>query len=70
MPSSRKQINIRATEEDLELVEALTGRVHARLGLRPSQSDLFRLALAALAREYLVQQAPPAEPKPKKRRKT
>jgi hypothetical protein len=71
MPSDRKQINVRVEPDTELLIERLIPAVRSRLGLPISQSDLIRLALQSLAREYLTEEpeeeAPP-RPRGKPRR--
>jgi Arc/MetJ-type ribon-helix-helix transcriptional regulator len=52
MPSKLKQLNIRLTEEDERLIEELLPKARESTGLDVSQSELVRLALRALKREY------------------
>lgn len=59
MPSDRKQLNVRVDDETEDLVEQLLPAVTAALGVKVSQSDLFRLGMKELAAKYL----PPATAK-------
>jgi hypothetical protein len=54
VPSDRKQLNIRMDPETEALVAELLPLAKAVTGLNVSQSDLFRLAIQALRREYVV----------------
>lgn len=56
MPSDRKQLNVRVDPDVEDLVEQLIPAVTAALGVKVSQSDLFRLGMKELAAKYL----PPA----------
>lgn len=60
MPSDRRQINVRVDEQTEALLGRLIVEAGRRTGLDVSQSDVFRLALQALAREYA--QAASTEP--------
>ena len=53
MPSMNKQINVRVDPETEELVEQLIPALSQALGLKVSQSDLFRMGLHALKKQYL-----------------
>jgi hypothetical protein len=48
----RKQINVRLDEETEERIARLTPIVKEALGINVTMSDLIRLAVRALAREY------------------
>ncbi|VTR95252.1 unnamed protein product [Gemmata massiliana] len=61
MPSERKQINVRVDDETEELIPRLIRSVTAALGIKVSQSDLFRLGLRELAQKYPP--APEASPR-------
>lgn len=63
MPSDLRQLNARLGDDDWALAEQLQAEAARRLGIPVSQSDLIRLALRALAREY----APAAEPTRKRK---
>jgi len=52
MPSDRKQLNIRLDAETEERMERLLLAVSASLGLKVSQSDLFRLGMIELEKKY------------------
>lgn len=52
MPSERKQLNVRLDEEMEQLFAELMPKAGEATGLKVSQSDVIRLALRALAREY------------------
>ena len=58
VPSKRKQVNVRVDAEAEELMNQLLVAVSARIGLEVSQSDLFRLGLLALKKEYLPAEQP------------
>lgn len=60
MPSDRKQLNIRLDAETEDRVERLLLAVSASLGLKVSQSDLFRLGMIELEKKF------PTEPAAKK----
>jgi len=53
MPSDRKQINVRLDQETEKRVERLLPAVTAALGIKVSQSDLFRLGMIELERKFL-----------------
>ena len=53
VPSDRKQLNIRMDPETEALVAQLLPAVSAVIGLKLSQSDLFRLGMLELQRKYL-----------------
>jgi hypothetical protein len=67
MPSVRKQINVRADAETEALMIRLIPVISAAIGLKVNQSDLFRLGLIALRKQYLPNEdekltaAPPIE---------
>lgn len=48
----RRQFNVRLDDETDALMTELLPKATAALGIKVSQSDLVRLALRALAREY------------------
>lgn len=52
MPSERKQLNVRLDDEMSQLFVELLPLAKESTGLNVSQSDLVRLALMALKREY------------------
>ena len=60
MPSDRKQINVRADAETEELMNRLIPAVSAAIGLKVNQSDLFRLGLIALRKQYLPEDEKPS----------
>lgn len=49
---TRKQLNIRLDDETERLLALLVPQAKAATGLDVSQSDVVRLALQSLAREY------------------
>jgi hypothetical protein len=53
MPTDRKQINVRVDAETEALMIRLIPVVSAAIGLKVNQSDLFRLGLVALRKQYL-----------------
>jgi hypothetical protein len=63
MPSKLKQWNVRLSPEDEAIVGRLLVRAKEVTGLDVSQSDLFRLAVRALDREYAARSDPPPAPK-------
>jgi hypothetical protein len=60
VPSARKQLNVRTDAETEELMLRLIPVVSAAIGLKVNQSDLFRLGLAALKKQYLQDDNTPA----------
>lgn len=70
MPSARKQLNVRLDEEMERLFAELLPKASAATGLKVSQSDVIRLALQSLAREYAAQgdDSDAAKPGPKPRK--
>lgn len=54
VPSDRKQLNVRMDAKTEALVAELLPVAETVTGLAVSQSDLFRLALQALRREYVA----------------
>jgi hypothetical protein len=64
VPSDRKQLNIRMDAETEERVNRLLAAVSAAIGLKVSQSDLFRLGMIELEKKYL-----PNEPEKKRKGK-
>jgi hypothetical protein len=52
MPSQRRQINIRLTEESEARLQALMRRMRAVLGFDLSQSDVIQAGLAELEKRY------------------
>ena len=64
MPSDRKQLNIRMDAETEERVARLLASVSAAIGLKVSQSDLFRLGMIELEKKF-----PPVAEEPKKKGK-
>ena len=63
MPSKLKQWNVRLSPEDEAIVGRLLVRAKEVTGLDVSQSDLFRLAVRALEREYAARADPPPAPR-------
>ncbi len=63
MGDTRKQINVRLSAEGEVLLDRLQAAVHARLGIKPSQSDIVHLALVSLAADY-APDSPPIPPPP------
>lgn len=59
MPSDRKQLNIRLDPETEERVSRLLVSVSASIGLKVTQSDLFRLGMIELEKKF----PPAADPK-------
>lgn len=57
MPSDRKQMNVRLDDEMKALFEQLLPLASEATGLAVSQSDVVRLALKSLAREYKAKAA-------------
>lgn len=54
MPTARpRQLNVRLEEEFWVLIERLTPLIYEDLGVRVTASDLIRLGLRSLAKEYL-----------------
>jgi hypothetical protein len=66
MPSTRKQINVRADADTEARIHRLLPVVKAAVGLEVTVSDLFRLGMVELERKY---GRPEADNKPRKRRK-
>jgi Arc/MetJ-type ribon-helix-helix transcriptional regulator len=65
MPSRRRQLNVRLSEEGEDRLRGLVERMRAALGITVSQSDVVQAALVELEKRY-----PPAEVEtPKKGRK-
>jgi hypothetical protein len=62
VPSDRKQLNIRMDEETEARVARLLVSASEAIGLRVSQSDLFRLGMIELEKKY------PADPPPAPKR--
>jgi len=58
MPSQRRQLNIRLDRDMERLVPRLLEAVRRELGLKVSQSDLFRLGMKELAKKYLPDDTP------------
>jgi hypothetical protein len=52
MPSERKQINIRLTEQSLARLLALVERMREETGMNLSQSDVLMAGLKELERKY------------------
>lgn len=58
MPSDRKQLNVRMDDETEERVARLLPAVSEAIGLKVSQSDLFRLGMIELERKFLRASGP------------
>lgn len=69
MPSKRKQLNVRLSDENQARLESLMARVPVILGVELTQGDLIGMALVELERRYPEgYELPPIEPaKPAKR---
>lgn len=52
MPSKRKQLNVRLSDENQARLESLMERVPAILGVELTQGDLIGMALVELERRY------------------
>lgn len=52
VPSDRKQINVRLDDETEERVARLLVSVSKSIGLKMSQSDLFRLGMIELEKRF------------------
>jgi Arc/MetJ-type ribon-helix-helix transcriptional regulator len=69
MPSTRRQINVRLSEESEARLKGLVERMRAALGIQVSQSDVIQAGLVELEKRYPPDQAaakaapqpPPAE---------
>lgn len=59
MPSKRKQLNVRLSEEGEARLESLVERVRAALGIDVSKADVIQAALVELEKKY----PPPIPPK-------
>ena len=72
MPSKRKQVNVRIDDHQVAVIPRLAAAIEAQQGIAVSVSDLFRMGIVRLEREYLPSAEPPAPPPapaPKRRRK-
>lgn len=83
MPSKRKQLNIRLSEENEQRLESLVVRIRAALGINVSKSDVIQAGLVELEKKYpptpetadlerkpsrrILYDNPPPEPPPKPR---
>lgn len=65
MPSQRKQLNIRLSDETDERLVGLVARMRAELGISVSKADVVQAALIELEKRY----PPSAEVKPGRKRK-
>lgn len=61
MPSNRKQLNIRLSDETEARLEGLMVSMHAALGIEVSKADVVQAALVELEKRY-----PPSTETPKK----
>ena len=52
MPSKKKQLNVRVSDESDERLRSLMERMKAALGIDVSQSDVIQAALLELERRY------------------
>jgi len=64
MPSQRRQLNVRLSEEGEARLKGLVERMRDALGINVSQSDVIQAALVELEKRY-----PPVEPDTIKRRR-
>jgi Arc/MetJ-type ribon-helix-helix transcriptional regulator len=65
MPSARRQINVRLSEESENRLKGLVARMRAALGIEVSQSDVIQAGLVELEKRYPPDQAAaPAAPAP------
>ena len=72
MPSQRRQINVRLSEESEARLKRLVERMRAVLGIEVSQSDVIQAGLVQLEKRYPGETEPAAEaqaPPAKKMRK-
>jgi hypothetical protein len=71
MPSQKQQFNVRLDAVAAQLAEELPAVLERERGMVPSQADMIRAALIALAKElgHPVPVPKPAEVKPAKPRK-
>ena len=65
MPSKRKQVNVRIDEHQDAVIPRLTAAIEAQQGIAVSVSDLFRMGLVRLEREYLPPAPAPTRPRRK-----
>jgi hypothetical protein len=61
MPSQRRQLNIRLSQESEDRLKGLVERMRATLGITVSQSDVVQAGLIELEKRY------PPEPKRKQK---
>ena len=54
MPSKRRQLNVRLSEEGEELLTRLVERMRAELGIAVSQSAVVQAGLIELRKKYLA----------------
>ena len=66
MPSKLPQLNVRLDPDTEETVKRLIPAITSALGLKVSQSDLFRLGVQELRKKYLADEP---EVKPQKKGK-
>jgi hypothetical protein len=59
MPSKRRQLNVRLSEEGEELLTRLVERMRAELGIAVSQSAVVQAGLNELRRKYLADSPKP-----------
>lgn len=52
MPSQRRQINVRLSEESEQRLKRLTQRMRVTLGIDVSQSDVIQAGLVELEKRY------------------
>lgn len=67
MASKRKQVNIRVSDETLELMPRLIEAIDSKLGTETVNADLFRMGLQLLKQKYLDESA---EEEPSRLKKT
>ena len=66
MPSKLPQLNVRMDPETEALVKRLIPAITEAIGLKVTQSDLFRLGVQELRKKYLTDEP---DPKPLKKGK-
>ncbi len=59
MPSTRRQLNVRLSEESEARLKGLVERMRAALGIAVSQSDVIQAGLAELEKRYPPGTSPP-----------
>jgi Arc/MetJ-type ribon-helix-helix transcriptional regulator len=71
MPSERRQLNVRLSEENEARLDRLVRTMRARLGIAVSKSDAIQAGLVELEKRYPAEAPEPEadKPSPKKRRK-